>query len=102
MKKLLSILSTVLLINASETSVNDALSLSEALTILKTKNLEIKSSSLDVDSARAEAKTVSGTHWGKLNFIQDVVNSDDAGNVFGFKVASREATFGDFGAREFT
>lgn len=36
-------------------------------------------------------------NWGKLTFEQDVARSNDAGNVFGFKLTSREATFGDFG-----
>lgn len=48
-----------------------------------------------------DAKIVSATNYGKLDFIQDIVNSDDAGNVFGFKLSSREANFGDFGANEF-
>ena len=29
------------------------------------------------------------------------MRSNDAGNVFGFKLQSREATFGDFGFTEF-
>jgi outer membrane protein TolC len=36
-----------------------------------------------------------------LTFTQDVARSNDAGNVFGFKLASREATFGDFGFGDF-
>ncbi len=101
MKKLVSILATVLLLNASNIDISNSITLNEALDILKSENLEIKTASLDVRSADEKVKTVSGTNWGKLDFVQDYANSDDAGNVFGFKLTSREANFGDFGAEEF-
>ena len=101
MKKIFGMLCTVLLLNASDITVSNSLTMDEALDILKSENLEIKSASLDVDSAKAEETTATGNYWGKLDFIQDIAHSNDAGNVFGFKLTSREATFGDFGAREF-
>lgn len=101
MKKLVSMLCTALLLNASDVTISNSLTLDVALDILKSENLEIRAASLDVDSAKAEAKTASGNHWGKLDFVQDYANSDDAGNVFGFKLTSREAEFGDFGFDEF-
>ena len=101
MKKIVGVLITALLLNASDITVSNSLTLNEAIEILKSENLEIKTASLDVDSAKAEVQTASGNHWGKLDFVQDYANSNDAGNVFGFKLTSREATFGDFGAREF-
>ena len=79
----------------------NAPSLYEAIEILKNKNLEIKAAALDVKSAKEDGKKINGKNWGKLDFIQDVARSNDAGNVFGFKLTSREANFGDFGAREF-
>ena len=101
MKKIFSILYTVILLNASDITVSNSLTLDGALDILKSENLEIKGASLDVDSAKAEETTASGNYWGKLDLIQDVAHSNDAGNVFGFKLTSREADFGDFGAEEF-
>jgi len=94
--KLASVLFLVTVVNASS-----PLTLSEALDILKSENLGIKSARVKVDSAKLDIKSASGNHWGKLDFIQDYANSDDAGNVFGFKLTSREATFGDFGFSEF-
>ena len=87
--------------SASLLSASQSITLDEAIEILKNQNLEIKSAALDVEIAADDTKTVSGSHWGKLDFIQDFANSNDAGNVFGFKLTSREATFGDFGAKEF-
>ncbi len=101
MKIIVSMLFTALLLNASDITISNSLTLDGAIEILKSENLEIKTASLDVDSAKAEADTASGNHWGKLDFIQDYANSDDAGNVFGFKLTSREATFNDFGFDEF-
>ena len=80
---------------------NQAITLDEALLILKSDNLEIKSAKLDIKSARVAQDTVSGANWGKLEFIQDYARSNDAGNVFGFKLSSREANFGDFGFEDF-
>ena len=100
MKKIVTLLTFALLLNVSQISAN-SLTLNEAIDILKTQNLEIKAANLEVISARAEADTVSGMNWGKLDFIQDVSRSNDAGNVFGFKLSSREATFGDFGFGDF-
>jgi len=101
MKKLIGIFFMTILLNASDIEISNSLTLDEALNILKSQNLEIKAASLDVESAKADADTVSGNNWGKLDFIQDYANSDSAGNVFGFKLESREANFGDFGAEEF-
>ncbi len=101
MKKLVSLLFTALLLNASDTTGLTSLTLDEAVNILKSQNLEIKIASLDVDSANEDSKTATGNHYGKLNFIQDVARSNDAGNVFGFKLTSREASFADFGFDEF-
>lgn len=98
MRKILLFLFSVLLIEASQ---NNSISLNQALEILQTQNLEIKTASLDVDSAKAKVNVADGNNWGKLDLIQDIVNSDDAGNVFGFKLTSREASFNDFGLSEF-
>ena len=101
MKKLVSLLFMALLLNASENTSLNSITLDEAINILKSQNLEIKVAELDLNSAKEEAKTASGNHYGKLEFIQDFARSNDAGNVFGFKLTSREADFGDFGFNEF-
>ncbi|WP_324172802.1 TolC family protein [Sulfurimonas sp.] len=102
MKRLVSILLfSALILNASNVNNSTSLTLDEALKILKTNNLEIKTASFDVQAAKEQTNTVSGSHWGKLDFMQDYANSNDAGNVFGFKLTSREASFGDFGFDEF-
>ena len=100
MKKIVSILAFALMLSANS-NTTDNLSLNEALDILKSQNLEIKAAKFDVKAAKEDKKATTGMNWGKLDFVQDVARSNDAGNVFGFKLTSREANFGDFGAEEF-
>ena len=100
MKKLLTMFSLALCLNASEITLS-SLTLNEAINILQRQNLEIQAANFDVEVAKEDADTVSGMNWGKLDFEQNVARSNDAGNVFGFKLTSREASFGDFGFAEF-
>jgi len=100
MKKIVGIFAFSLLLHASVPTTN-ALTLDEALQLLKTKNLEIKAAKFDELSAKEDIDVISGENWGKLTFTQDMARSNDAGNVFGFKLTSREATFGDFGFADF-
>ena len=92
-------LAFTLLLGASSSA--NTLTLDDAIEILKRENLEIRTATLDVNVANEDAKSASGMHWGALNFTQDFARSNDAGNVFGFKLASREAAFGDFGFNQF-
>ncbi|MBD3790633.1 MAG: TolC family protein [Campylobacterales bacterium] len=77
------------------------LQLQKAMELLKEKNLELKVSRFEAEMKKYEAKAAKGYHFGKLDATVSGMHSNDAGNVFGFKLASREATFGDFGAGEF-
>ncbi len=101
MKKLVLIVTSVLSLHAIDTLKQKNLNLTEAIEILKANNLEIKVADYDIKSAEKTRSQASGAAWGSLDFIQNISRSDDAGNVFGFKLTSREANFGDFGAEEF-
>ncbi len=73
------------------------LELKEALNILKQKNLEIKIADFDSEMKRIESKLPNSMRFGKVDATLSAMRSNDAGNVFGFKLQSREAAFGDFG-----
>lgn len=77
------------------------LSLPQALELLENQNLEIKASALDIQSAHSDVTIAHGYNYGSLDFTQSAIRSNEAGNVFGFKLSSRQANFGDFGAQEF-
>ncbi|WP_415406310.1 TolC family protein [Sulfurovum sp. CS9] len=77
------------------------LSLDQAIKILEKDNLELKISRFNEQMKQYEAKAAEGFHYGKLDLTVMGMRSNDAGNVFGFKLQSREATFNDFGFDEF-
>ncbi|MDQ1263108.1 MAG: hypothetical protein QG559_109 [Campylobacterota bacterium] len=101
MRNLFAFVFAVLLFHTSNAAAASSISLDDAIEILKSDNLEIKGAAFDIDTALQDTKIASGNHYGKLDIIQDFARSNDAGNVFGFKLSSREANFGDFGAEEF-
>lgn len=101
MKIIVSLFLLAILLNANSANT-DSLTLTQALNILQTQNLEIKAAKLDEKIAQEDVDAVSGKSWGKLDFTQDFARSNDAGNVFGFKLSSREASFGDFGFSDFS
>jgi len=78
-----------------------ALSLQEAIGLLKKENLELKIARFNEQMKRYEAKAAEGHNFGSLDVTVMGMRSNDAGNVFGFKLQSREATFADFGFSDF-
>ncbi|MFY9142609.1 TolC family protein [Sulfuricurvum sp.] len=100
MTTLSRIFSTSLLIGSCHL-MGAGLSLPAALEILDNNNLEIKTTALDVQSAASDTAIAKGYNFGSLDFTQTASRSNDAGNVFGFKLSSREASFGDFGFNDF-
>ncbi|MBD3789858.1 MAG: TolC family protein [Campylobacterales bacterium] len=77
------------------------LSLQQALDMLKKDNLELKIAKFEEQMKMYEAKAAKGHNFGSLDVTVTGMRSNDAGNVFGFKLQSREADFGDFGFSDF-
>ena len=76
------------------------LSLDKAIEILKKENLEVNIARFDEQIKEYEHSLAKANNYGKLDFVQTAMRSNDAGNVFGFKLQSREASFRDFGFAE--
>ena len=91
---------TVYLSATNMKSLTD-LSLNEALKLMKKDNLELKISKFNEQIKVDEAKVAQGYKYGKLDLKFQAIRSNDPGNIFGFKLKSREATFGDFGFSDF-
>jgi len=91
----------ILTLNAQEILPLKHLSLPQALKIMKSNNLELKISKFNEHIKQQEALVAQGNNYGKLGLELQALRSNDAGNIFGFKLKSREATFGDFGFSEF-
>ncbi len=77
------------------------LTLGQAIKMTKHDNLEVKISKFEEQMKSYELDAVVGMNYGKLDLTFNAMRSNDALNVFGFKLMSREASFGDFGFSEF-
>jgi len=82
-------------------AVQRDLTLSQALEMVKQNNLEVKVAEQDVLMKEQAHNEAVGYHFGSLDLVVNALRSNDAGNVFGFKLQSREATFRDFGFSDF-
>ncbi len=101
MKMISGLLAVSLSLFGATLRSDDGLTLDEAIEILKEDNLEIKAAQYELQSTQAKTAQSSAMNWGSLDLVLNAVRSDDAGNVFGFKLTSRQATFGDFGFSQF-
>ena len=93
-------LSTTYLCATEESHLNN-LSLDHALQLMKENNLELKISKFNEQMKAHEAKIAKGHNYGKLDIKLQALRSNDPGNIFGFKLKSREASFADFGFADF-
>ncbi len=103
MKKKIFLLSLCLgsFLKAEELIVYENLTLPDAITMTKERNIEIDIAHFDKQVSDLGIKVANGYSFGKLDATLMGLRSNDAGNVFGFKLQSREANFGDFGFDEF-
>ncbi|ACZ11653.1 TolC family protein [Sulfurospirillum deleyianum] len=95
MKVFLSICFSFLFLFAQE-----PLSLDRAIQKVKEKNREIDIAKMDELLKTLDAQIASASHYGALDFAHNALRSNDALNVFGYKLQSREATFADFGFKQ--
>jgi len=100
-KKSLILLILPLVLAANESNAIKDLSLDRALALMKKENLELKISRFDEQMKAYDHAAAQGHQYGKLDLVLKAARSNDAGNVFGFKLKSREANFGDFGFSDF-
>lgn len=66
------------------------------------QNPDLSISRAQIDQAEAGLRQAQGSRLPRLNLSLTGTRSNDALNAFGMKLGQRNATFGDFGAGEFT
>lgn len=81
---------------------DDGLSLDDAIKKVKEHNSEIIIAKFDERIKALEHQASLGANYGSLELSQAALRSNDALNIFGYKLQSREATFADFGFKQFT
>ncbi|MCD8478559.1 MAG: TolC family protein [Sulfurospirillum sp.] len=64
---------------------------------VKDQNREVDIAKMDELLKTLDVQIASASHYGALDFAHNALRSNDALNVFGYKLQSREATFADFG-----
>ncbi len=64
-------------------------------------NKGLQARKLEVEKAKISIDEASGYNYGNLVFQENISRTNNAGYVFGMKLASREADFGAFGFNEF-
>ena len=101
LKKSFILLSLLFSSHSLTAKILNDLSLNDALNIMKNDNLELKISKFNEQMKAHDAHMASGYNYGSLDVKFQALRSNDAGNIFGFKLKSREASFGDFGFSEF-
>jgi outer membrane protein TolC len=82
-------------------AVQQNLTLEQALDLVRQNNIEVKVAEQDILMKEQEHNEAVGYNYGRLDLVINALRSNDAGNVFGFKLQSREASFADFGFSEF-
>jgi outer membrane protein TolC len=73
----------------------------QAIKLAVENNKELKAKELTIKKAEQDLKEAKGYDFGKFEFKHTLSNTNNAGYVFGMKMASREASFADFGFDEF-
>ena len=64
-------------------------------TIKNSKDLQEQK--LNIDSSKLDIENVDSLSYGKLSLSEEMSRTNNAGYVFSYKLASREASFRDFG-----
>ena len=80
----------------------DRLSLENAITKVKANNQEIAIAKFDEQIKTLEHQAAVGQNYGSVDLSQAALRSNDALNIFGYKLQSRQATFADFGFKQFS
>ncbi|WP_263831843.1 TolC family protein [Sulfurospirillum oryzae] len=89
------------LITFSICFAQEGLSLESAIAKVKANNKEIVIAKFDEQIRALEHQAALGQNYGSVDLSQAALRSNDALNIFGYKLQSRQATFADFGFKQF-
>ena len=77
------------------------LSLDEAIAKVKANNQEIIIAKFEEQIKTLEHQAIVGQNYGSVDVVHNAVRTNDALSIFGMKLQAREATFADFGFKQF-
>lgn len=90
-----------LLLSLSLGVASTGLRLEDAIKKVKEQNQEIAIARFDQQIKALEHQAAVGANYGNIELSQTALRSNDALSIFGYKLQSREATFADFGFKQF-
>ena len=79
----------------------DTITFDKALKETLNNNHELKVKQLEIEKSKADLQNARGMVLGELKFNENISRSNNPLHVFGMKLGSREADFGDFGFADF-
>jgi len=88
---------TLILATLSSSILANTINFSTAYNLTMQNNHELKAKKISIDNASLDVSTANGYNYGTLTFNENIARSNNALVVFGMKLMSREANFGDFG-----
>jgi len=91
-----------LLLSLALYAAQGGLSLEDAIKKVKEQNSEIVIAKFDEQIKTLEHQAAVGQNYGSVDLSQTAVRSNDALSIFGYKLQSRQATFADFGFKQFS
>lgn len=91
----------ILLLTIPILLMGKTVSFQDALTLTLKNNKELKAKKLDIKKSKLDLEEAKGYDYGNLIFNSNISRTNNAGHIFGMKMASREAKFADFGFGEF-
>ncbi len=92
---------TIIIATLSSSIFANTIGFATAYELAMQNNHELKAKKISIDNAKLDLSTADGYNYGTLKFNENIARSNNALTVFGMKLMSREANFGDFGFSEF-
>jgi len=74
----------------------------EAISLTFKNNKDLKKQKLDINLAKLNIEEIDAVSYGKISLEEQINRTNHAGYVFNSKLSSREASFNDFGAVQYT
>jgi len=83
-------------------SLSQTINYEEVVSQTIENNNRLKLQELNIEASKIDIQKVNGLSYGKLELNHEVMRTNHPGYVFNSKLSSREASFNDFGALDFT
>lgn len=90
------------LLSINLTLFSQTIDYEKAIDLTIKNNKKLKTQKLDIDSSKLDIEKVKSFSYGEINLNHEMSRTNHSGYVFNSKLSSREASFDDFGAAQFT